>query len=438
MRIYNKNKNVYQVMDERFDFIFENFEKIYLSFSGGKDSGVMLNLALDYMKKNNIKKKMGLMILDNEANYEFSLDFMHKIIRENLDYLDVYWCCLPITLPCTVSSYTVNWQCWGEEDKHLWVRPMPEDNYIVNIDNHKFDFFKENMNYDEFWDGFGEWYGQNKKTACLIGIRTDESLNRFRAIMNIQKERLKDKMWTKKNSKNVYNVYPIYDWRTKDIWIANSKNEWYYNKLYDIFYKAGIPVNSMRVASPFMSESKSSLGLYRVIDPHTWAKLCARVAGANFIATYGKQLSYNNIKLPEGHTWKSFVVFLLNTLPKEVAENFKKRFVQSIIYWRDVGQTLSNDTLKELKNSPIDYERNGLSNHGRKNKYRIIIKNYPDHTDFLKSKNSDVCSWKRCALTILKNDHTCKYMGFAQTKSQWYSVYKKIEIAARFENKNKD
>jgi len=322
MKKYNHEKNVYDASNDRIKFIFDNFERIYVSFSGGKDSGVMLNLMIDYMRKNNIKRKIGLMTLDNEANYELSLDFMHRIVEKNLDILDVYWCCLPITLPCTVSSYAIEWQCWGERDKDRWIRPMPKPSYIVNINNHNFPWFKEDMMYDEFWNNFGEWYSEGKNCACLIGIRTVESLNRFRAIMNEEKETLHGQMWTKKNGVNVYNCYPIYDWKTDDIWTANAKFEWDYNKLYDLFYKAGISVYKMRVASPFMSESKSSLGLYRVIDPAVWAKLCARVQGANFIATYGKQLGYKSIKLPPGHTWKSFVKFLLDTLPKEVSENF--------------------------------------------------------------------------------------------------------------------
>ena len=108
MKIYNPDKNVYEAANERIEFIFNHFERIYLSFSGGKDSGVMLNLVIDYMRKNNITEKIGLMVMDNEANYEYSLKFMHEIIQDNLDLLDVYWCCLLITLPCTVSSYEIN------------------------------------------------------------------------------------------------------------------------------------------------------------------------------------------------------------------------------------------------------------------------------------------------------------------------------------------
>lgn len=413
-----KQKNVYDAACERIDFIFKNFERIYVSFSGGKDSGVMLNLVLDYMRRNGITNKVGVMILDNEANYEHSLNFMHDIIKSNLDLLDVYWCCLPITLPCTVSQYAVDWQCWGERDKDRWIRPMPQEPYIVNVNNHKMSFFREDMSYDEFWDNFGEWYAQGKRCACLIGIRTAESLNRFRAIMNERKESLHDQKWTKRNGEFVYNCYPIYDWRTEDIWTANAKFEWKYNTLYDIFYKAGVPVAKMRVASPFMSESKSSLGLYRVIDPHTWAKLCARVQGANFIATYGKQLGYKSFKLPPGHTWKSFTKFLLATLPDEVSENFKKRFIQSFKVWGRVGRGLPDSIIDELAAAGIRFKVNGTTVHGNKTLKRVRIQKFPDHCDMLSCHNSQVASWKRFAITILKNDHVCKYMGLAPTKEQ--------------------
>lgn len=417
-RIY-KEHDVYQASIARLDFIFANFERIYLSFSGGKDSGVMLNLILSYMKERRIKRKIGIQILDNEANYEYSLDFMRRMIENNREYLDVYWCCMPITLPCTVSAYEVDWQCWGQNDKHRWVRPMPTQDYIVNIENHPFgDAFVENMHYDDFWDMFAEWYSQGKPTANLIGIRTQESLNRFRAIMNDSKETLHGMQWTKKNTEHVYNVYPIYDWRTRDIWIANAKFEWDYNKLYDTFYMAGVPVEKMRVASPFMSESKSSLNLYRVIDGHTWARLCARVAGANFIAAYGKQLNYHSFKLPEGHTWKSFVKFLLATLPSESAENFKMRFAQSIKFWARVGRGVRPDIVKQLEQAGVRFHLNGTTPHGGNYLPRVRICVPPDDMDALRTNAASITSWKRFAITILKNDHTCKYLGLAPTKHQ--------------------
>lgn len=429
-RIY-KQQSVYDAAQERIAFIFNNFERIYLSFSGGKDSGVLLNLVCDYVRANNIKTKVGIQILDNEANYEYSLQFMREMLEANRDILEIYWCCLPITLPCTVSAYEVDWQCWGEADRHRWIRPMPEQDYIVNLSNHPFPFFRENMPYSEFWDGFAEWYSQGKRCANLIGIRASESLNRYRAIMNEEKETLSGQMWTKKNTEHAYNCYPIYDWRTEDIWTANAKFGWNHNKLYDIFYMAGVPVHKMRVASPFMSESKSSLNMYRVIDPPVWAKLCARVGGANFIATYGKQLSYRTFSLPPGHTWKSFVKFLLDTLPQGTGVNFKQRFIQSLKFWGRVGRGLPEEIISELRRIGTRFKINGTTPHGGNELRRVQIHVPPDHLDELRAHPSMVTSWKRFALTVLKNDHTCKYLGLAPTKEQ---AERQKEIQAKYKN----
>ena len=186
----------------------------------------------------------------------------------------------------------------------------------------------------------------------------------------------------------------------------------------------------MRVASPFMSESKSSLNLYKVIDGHVWARLCARVSGANFIATYGKQLTYRSFELPEGHTWKSFCKFLIDTLPNESSVNFKQRFIQSIKYWWRIGRGLPEEVIRDLEKNNIDFVYGDKTRHGNKDKTCIRMLP-PDHLDMLKCHNSDVTSWKRFVITILKNDHTCKYLGLAPTHEQ---AKRQREIQKKYKN----
>jgi predicted phosphoadenosine phosphosulfate sulfurtransferase len=140
--------------------------------------------------------------------------------------------------------------------------------------------------------------------------------------------------------------------------------------------------------------------------------------GANFVATYGKQLDYKSFNLPEGHTWKSFVKFLLDTLPEETAKNFKLRFIQSLKYWSRVGRGLEEKTIKELQKLNVPIKLNGKTAHGSKLLDRVIVQRFPDHVDELSGNHSSVASWKRFAITILKNDHTCKYMGLAPTKEK--------------------
>ena len=44
-------QNVYEALQERLQFLFEEFDNIFVSFSGGKDSGLLLNLTLDFQRK---------------------------------------------------------------------------------------------------------------------------------------------------------------------------------------------------------------------------------------------------------------------------------------------------------------------------------------------------------------------------------------------------
>lgn len=117
--------------------------------------------------------------------------------------------------------------------------------------------------------------------------------------------------WTSKVGNDIFNAYPIYDWKTTDVWTANGKFKWDYNKLYDYYYWAGVNLERQRVASPFIGEAQESLALYRAIDPNTWGKMIGRVNGVNFTSMYGgtHAMGWQSIKLPEGYTWAGIHVF---------------------------------------------------------------------------------------------------------------------------------
>lgn len=178
------------------------------------------------------------------------------------------------------------------------------------------------------------------------------------------------------------------------------------------------------MASPFNDYSKESLNLYRVIDPAIWAKLVGRVQGANFGAIYGKTkaLGYRSITLPPGHTWRSYTKFLLDTLPPRLQNNYIKKFNTSIKFWHETGGGLSEETIAELQQKGYKIRRNGISNYTLDKKTRIVFEqDIPDDTDnILTSK--DIPSWKRMCYCILKNDHTCRFMGFGLTRQEQLRV----------------
>lgn len=413
-------KNVYEAVEDRIKFVFDNFDNIYVSFSGGKDSGLLLNLVLDYKRRHNINKKIGVFHQDFEAQYQMTTDFVTRMFERNLTDIEPYWVCLPMGSRCAVSNYQMYWYPWEAEKKDCWVRPMPKFPYIINEANNPFDFYEDKMSQEDLYAEFAKWYAREHKgtTICLVGIRTDESLNRYRAYATQRKQIMKTSQWTTKMGKDLYNAYPLYDWSTKDVWIANGKFDFDYNKIYDLFYKAGLSISQMRVASPYHESAKDSLNLYRVLEPGTWAKVVCRVHGANFGAMYGnsKIMGAGRITLPEGHTWRSYVKFLLSTLPEEIRNNYVAKFKTSIRFWWKRGGVVCDEGLKELEDCKYPIIHNGESKYS-KGREQIRFLGTPDDTDDIKS-TIDIPSWKRMAICILKNDHLCKYMGFAQTKKQ--------------------
>ena len=413
-------KNVYEALQDRLKFIFDNFDNIYVSFSGGKDSGLLLNMVLSYKRRNKIAKKIGVFHQDFEAQYQTTTDFVSRMFENNLRDIEPYWVCLPMGSRCAVSNYQLYWYPWDPDKEELWVRPMPKMPYIINMDNNPFDFYRYKMVQEDLYAEFGEWYSRQKKgkTICLLGIRADESLNRYRAYANDRKTIMQGNQWTTKMGENWWNAYPIYDWTTKDVWIANGKFDYDYNRIYDLFWKAGLSISQMRVASPYHESAKESLNLYRVLEPATWVRVVSRVQGANFGAIYGSShaLGARKIELPPGHTWRSYVKFLLATLPEAMRRNYIEKFKTSIRFWWKKGGVVDEEAIKELEACNYPIRHNGKSNY-KSNKEKIAFLGTPDHTDDIKS-TIDIPSWKRMAVCILKNDHLCKYMGFSQTQKQ--------------------
>ncbi len=413
-------KNVYEALQDRLKFIFDNFDNIYVSFSGGKDSGLLLNMVLSYKRRNKIAKKIGVFHQDFEAQYQTTTDFVSRMFENNLRDIEPYWVCLPMGSRCAVSNYQMYWYPWDPDKEELWVRPMPKMPYIINMDNNPFDFYRYKMVQEDLYAEFGEWYSRQKKgkTICLLGIRADESLNRYRAYANDRKTIMQGNQWTTKMGENWWNDFPIYDWTTKVVWIANGKFDYDYNRIYDLFWKAGLSISQMRVASPYHESAKESLNLYRVLEPATWVRVVSRVQGANFGAIYGSShaLGARKIELPPGHTWRSYVKFLLATLPEAMRRNYIEKFKTSIRFWWKKGGVVDEEAIKELEACNYPIRHNGKSNY-KSNKEKIAFLGTPDHTDDIKS-TIDIPSWKRMAVCILKNDHLCKYMGFSQTQKQ--------------------
>ena len=432
-----EEQNVYEALQKRLKLIFEEFDNIYVSFSGGKDSGLLLNLVLDFKRKYYPERKIGVFHQDFEAQYTVTTEYIEKTFEEIKDEVEPYWVCLPMATRTALSSYEMYWYPWDDNKKDAWVRKMPQKDYVVNLDNNPITTYRYKMHQEDLAKQFGRWYRishHNRKTVCLLGMRAEESLQRYSGFLN-KKNGYDDQCWISKQFKDVWTASTLYDWSLNDVWHANYLFGYTYNRLYDLYHMAGLKVTQMRVASPFNDYSKDSLNLYRVIDPEIWAKLVGRVRGANFACIYGrtKAMGYRNVTLPEGHTWESYTRFLLDTLPKRLRNNYVKKFNTSMNFWHKTGGGLEEETIEELLDHGYRIKRNGISNYTLTRKTRVVfMEKIPDDTDDIKT-TKDIPSWKRMCYCILKNDHVCRFMGFGLTREQQKRIdaikrkYKSVE-----------
>lgn len=371
---------------QRIAWIFNNVPRIYVSFSGGKDSTVMLHLVMDEAIKRGIK--VGVLFIDWEAQYKLTIAHVQAMFDLYADHIDPHWVCVPLKTVNATSQYEPEWVCWEPSKEDRWVREKPA-HAKTEVD---YPFYEPVMTFEDFVPAFGHWYGGGKLTTCLVGIRTGESLNRWRA-MTRKKSTLDDQQWTTWHGQHLYNAYPIYDWQTEDLWTYHAQTGKPYNTLYDRFHQAGASIHQMRICEPYGDEQRRGLWMYQVIEPETWGKLVARVAGANTGALYAQESGnvLGNIKVtkPEGHTWESFAMLLLGSMPEATAEHYRNKIAVWLHWYTERG---------------IDVQDSRPGDTGAQ----------------------DMPSWRRVCKMLLKNDYWCQTLCFSATKSAAYERYQKL------------
>ena len=154
--------------------------------------------------------------------------------------------------------------------------------------------------------------------------------------------------------------------------------------------------------------------------------MIGRTSGVNFSGIYGgtTAMGWRSIQLPKGHTWKSYLEFLLSTLPAETGDSYRKKLEFSKQFWLTKGGCLSESVIKKLKALGVQYTVGEPTK--RKTDKRPVMMEYLDDIDI--TEFSQIPSYKRMCVCVMKNDHLCKYMGFSLSKTE-------TEIRAEAERK---
>lgn len=387
MRVYSE-KNVLEATYSRLEYMFNTFDRVYFSVSGGKDSSVLVQLADRVAGK--LGKTYDVMYIDFEAQFTHTIDHIYELKKlPNVEKF--YHICLPMALRNAVTQLRPKWICWDEEEKDKWVRELPKDS--INIKNNPFPFFKTGMEFEEFVIEFSKWYSeQYGYIGNGIAIRTQESLNRWRTIASDKKLTVDGHQWTTKVERqdNMVNVYPIYDWKTEDIWAAVAMLDLSYNEVYEMMYKNGMTIHEQRLCQPFGDDQRNGLDQYRALEPETWNKLLDRVDGVNYGNIYAKTAALGNIKSmkPDHLNWEEYSVFLLESIGlynKDLMEHYTEK-IDKFIKWH-------------------------------KEKEGVDLADIPQEADKKLESQKKVISWRRIARAIERNDFYMKRLSFSQNKS---------------------
>lgn len=303
-------ENVLEAAKKRVAFLFDNYDNISLSFSGGKDSTALFHLI--NTEATNRNRKFILYFQDQEAEYQGTIDFVEWAMSQpNVIPL---WYQVPIFMTNAASQQQLFLWAWGEGEE--WVR-----------EKHPIAIHKIDVKYPKRFHKFNLWVGQNLKklpgkSISIIGLRAEESPDR-RFVMFGEDSEL---FWIRRKNMpdKPHRAYPIIDWRYTDVWKYLIENNFKYNKVYDKMYMLGGNLKFFRVSNLVHEKAFRCLTDLQELEPETYNKLEKRLKGVHTAAIYGKEKMIYSIKeLPENFkTWKDYKDFLLTSIHPDLKKIF--------------------------------------------------------------------------------------------------------------------
>lgn len=308
------NKSVYDEALDRVRYIYDRFDNVIVSFSGGKDSTAVLNIALEVAKERNLLP-LKVVFFDEEAIHPPTIEYVKRVYN-NPD-IDLEWYCLEFKHRNACSNEEPFWYTWDSEKKDKWVRPMPE----MAITSHK--HFEKGMTFQEFSPFL---YDKSKGSiAMLTGIRTEESLRRYQVISKKKNDAFIQAK--SESSTNQYRCYPIYDWSSNDVWLAVNKYDWDYNRTYDYFNQTKLYGRflTQRVCPPFGEEPLRGLWVYAECFPEMWHSMLNRVEGVATAWRYANTELYTAAKTKPDHmTYKEYINIIIDSYDAPYKNAVKK------------------------------------------------------------------------------------------------------------------
>lgn len=350
-------KDVLNAARERIAFIFDQFEDIHVSISGGKDSTVLAHLALTEAQRRG--RRIGVFFLDEEVVYQATIDQVEYIIEEMAPgYTYPLWLQMEFNLTNATSLTETQFVPWQSGMHDVWMRPKKSYAIKFPMWDRSTEIVADRNKGFGFYDVFVNFERCYHNTAFLVGLRGTESPNRWRTVSkNPATINGHTVYWSTPKADN-FSLYPLYDWNFHDIWKYIFDHKLRYHRIYDYQFRKGYSIQEMRISSLIHEKSFKSLVDLPEFEPATYNKLLKRAKGIALAQETGKKAKlFRAQKLPKNFTsWRAYRDFLIATHPDQercaiMARRFAKHLDNEYVARQQVRQLVLNDYENNL---PVD------------------------------------------------------------------------------------
>jgi predicted phosphoadenosine phosphosulfate sulfurtransferase len=260
--------DVYQESLDRLCRVYDEGHRVVVSFSGGKDSGVCVELCIAAAEMTG-RLPVEVLMRDEEIMFPGTFEYAERIAERS--EVSFHWIIAGQPVLNVFNRERPYWWVFDPDEEDKWVRPPPARAYWIEQKDILRMIIPERFPPAE-----------GKSLVDVVGLRVAESRARAMGLHS------SGSYMTKPNSFGVRKCRPIYDWGDGDVWRAHQLGGWDYNAAYDTMLKMGVARKHMRIGPPTMNMyGIQQLRMARSAWPQWFDLVARRCPGMRTAADFG-------------------------------------------------------------------------------------------------------------------------------------------------------